>query len=192
MTTVEEEFVIGPKTIIINESKISMPKDKEDPNNLLNKLYLRSDFDKTLLFTLNKLIRKIEFYYTFVKNEILTEKDDINNYKFLLCLFCNNIPVSDINNIFKRDLNLLLKNGYIKNEFKLKCLYLIPNVGSYNLRNIQEDLNRKMEEKIKEIVQIQIQQIIDKYENDKKQDKLEHDYLLFKYNEAIEHFVKSK
>ena len=54
LTTIEEELVIGPKTIIITESKISMPKDKEDPNNLLNKVYRRSDLDKTLLFTLNK------------------------------------------------------------------------------------------------------------------------------------------
>ena len=56
-----------------------------------------------------------------------------------------------------------------------------------------------MEEKIKEIVQTQIQQekliqqVIEKYENDKKLyendkklNKLEHDYLLFKYNEAIQ------
>ena len=114
LTTIEEELVIGPKTIIITESKISMPKDKEDPNNLLNKVYRRSDLDKTLLFTLNKLIRKIEFYYTFVKNEFLTGKDNINDYKFLLCLFYNNIPVSDINDIVKRDLDLLIKNGYIK------------------------------------------------------------------------------
>ena len=191
LTTIEEELVIGPKTIIITESKISMPKDKEDPNNLLNKVYRRSDLDKTLLFTLNKLIRKIDFYYTFVKNEFLTEKDDINEYKFLLCLFYNNIPVSDINDIIKKDLNVLIKNGYIKNEFKLKFLYLIPCVGSYNLRIIQEDLNKKMEE-IKESVHTQIQQIIDKYENDKKQNKLEHDFLLFKYNEAKQQNIKNQ
>ena len=191
LTTIEEELVIGPKTIIINESKISMPKDMEEPDNILNKGYYIYELDNTLLFTINKLIRKIEFYYTFLKNEFLKEKDDINDYKFLLCLFINNIPSSDINNIIKKDLNLLIKNGYIKNEFKLKCLYLKTIIGSYNLRTIQEDLNNKMEE-IKEAVQIQIQQIINKYEKEKKQNNLERDYLLFKYNEARQQNIKNQ
>ena len=191
LTTIEEELVIGPKTIIINESKISMPKDIEEPNNLLNKEYYIYELDNTLLFTLNKLIRKIEFYYTFLKNEFLKEKDDINNYKFLLCLFINNIPSSDIKDIIKKDLNLLIQNGYIKNEFKLKCIYLKPIIGTYNLRNIQDELNNKMEE-IKVAIQIQMQQIINKYEKEKKQNNLERDYLLFKYNEARQQNIKNQ
>ena len=168
LTTIEEELVIGPKTIIITESKISMPKDKEDPNNLLNKVYRRSDLDKTLLFTLNKLIRKIDFYYTFVKNEFLTEKDDINEYKFLLCLFYNNIPVSNIDKIIEKEIKVLIENNYIQNEFKLKCLNLIPNIASYNIRNVHDEIN-EMNVSIKEIKEA-IDQI--KKSQDKEKNKM--------------------
>ena len=185
--SIDEDFDIDPKTIIINEAKISIPKDKEGSKDLLIKKYSKTLLDKTLLFTLNKLIRKVEYYSKFVENEFLSEKDKINNYKFLLCLFYNNIPISNIDTIVENELKLLIENGYIKNEFKLKCLYLIPNIGSYNLRNIQKEIktmHKELEEKIKAsqaLTETRIQQF------NKEITKLKSDYdlLKFKYNEVI-------
>lgn len=57
----------------------------------------------------------------------------------------NNNSVSNIDNIIEKEINLLIENGYIKNEFKLKCLYLIPNIASYNLKNVQEEINNLKE-----------------------------------------------
>ena len=139
----DEDLIIEPKTIIINESKLSIPK------NIINfsfeQKYEKNKLSNTLIFTLNKLIRKMHFYYEFVKNEILDEKK-IKDYKFLLCLIYDNVPVKDINTIVKDNLQLLNRNGYIKNEFKLKIIYIIPKIGSYNLNFTQKE-NKKMNKK---------------------------------------------
>ena len=71
----EEDFEIGPKTIIINETKISISKEQDESKDLLTKNYNRSLLDKTLLFSLNKLIRKIEYYSVLVKNEFKSNKN---------------------------------------------------------------------------------------------------------------------
>ena len=194
--SIDEDFDIDPKTIIINEAKISIPKDKEGSKDLLIKKYSKTLLDKTLLFTLNKLIRKVEYYSKFVENEFLSEKDKINNYKFLLCLFYNNIPISNIDTIIKNELKLLIDNGYIKNEFKLKCLYLIPNIGSYNLRTVQAEIKnlkeygetryKELEEKIKAsqaFTETRIQQLINTHNKEKAKMSSDYDLLLFKYNE---------
>ena len=201
--SIDEDFDIDPKTIIINEAKISIPKDKEGSKDLLIKKYSKTLLDKTLLFTLNKLIRKVEYYSKFVENEFLSEKDKINNYKFLLCLFYNNIPISNIDTIIKNELKLLIDNGYIKNEFKLKCLYLIPNIGSYNLRTVQAEIKnlkeysetryKELEEQIKAsqeqikasqaLMETRIQQLINTHNKEKAKMSSDYDLLLFKYNE---------
>ena len=144
LISIDEDLEIGPKTIIIIESKVSIPKDKPDFS--FEKIYSRSVLDKTLIFTLNKLIKKIKYYKEFIENEFLTDKKEIGNYKFLLCLIYNNIPILDIDKIVENDLNNLINSNFIENEFKLKILYLIPNLGSYNLMNLQEDINNLREE----------------------------------------------
>ena len=139
----DEDLIIEPKTIIINESKLSIPK------NIINfsfeQKYEKNKLSNTLIFTLNKLIRKMHFYYEFVKNEI-SDENKIKDYKFLLCLIYDSVPVKDINTIVKDNLKLLIGNGYIKNEFKLKIIYIIPNIGSYNL-NFSQKENKKMNKK---------------------------------------------
>ena len=137
LESIEEDLIIQPKTIIINESKLSIPKNII--NFSFNQKYEKNILSNTLIFTLNKLIRKIHFYYEFVKNEILENKETIKDYKFLLCLIYDNVPVKDIGIIAKKDLNELINKGYIKDEFKLKIIYIIPNIGSYNLNVTQND-----------------------------------------------------
>ena len=62
----------------------------------------------------------------------------------------NNIPVSNIDKIIEEEIKVLIENNYIQNEFKLKCLNLIPNIASYNIRNVHDEIN-EMNVSIKEI-----------------------------------------
>ncbi len=115
----------------------------------------------------------------------------------------NNNSVSNIDNIIEKEINLLIENGYIKNEFKLKCLYLIPNIASYNLKNVQEEINnlkennnslnkeieklktevdRKMKASLEEFKGI-VDQLISSHNKEKTKMMSDHDFLLFKYNE---------
>ena len=139
---IDEDFIIGPKTIVINESKLSIPKYIKGFS--FDKKYTKEDLSSTLLFILNKLIKKRVFYYEYVKNEFLKNSEDINNYNFLFCLIYDNIPVTNINKVVKKDLQTLLDCGYIKHIFKLKIVYLIPNSGSYNLNVYQKDIKTQI------------------------------------------------
>ena len=115
---IKEDLEIDPFTIIINESKLSIPKNINDFS--IDEKYDKSILDKTLIFTLNKLIRKKHYYYELVKNEFLKNSEDIKNYKFLFCLIYNNIPVKNIEKIVENDLKTLINDGYIKDKFKLR------------------------------------------------------------------------
>ncbi len=147
LNSTNENLNIEPKTIVINESKLSIPQDIS--NFTLNNKYDKNLLSKTLIFTLNKLIKKIHYYYELVQNEILI-KDEITKYKFLLCLIYNNLPINNIDEIIENDLKILIDNGYIKNEFKLKIIYLIPNLGSYNLHVIKKEI-KDLEKKNKDM-----------------------------------------
>ena len=56
LTSIDEELTIGPKTIFIIESKLSIPKNII--NFSFNEKYEKSILSNTLIFTLYKLIRK--------------------------------------------------------------------------------------------------------------------------------------
>ena len=84
-----------------------------------------------------------------MKNEILNNPEEIIGYKFLFCLIYNNIPIKNINEIIKNDLQTLIDKGYIKDEFKIKIIYVIPNLGTYNLNLIQTEVENN-KNKIKE------------------------------------------
>ena len=60
LTLADEKMEIAPKSIIIVESKLSIPKDKGiDIDNFEFYIeYKKSELDKTMIFTLNKLIKK--------------------------------------------------------------------------------------------------------------------------------------
>ena len=135
----DEALEIQPKSIIISESKLSIPKDIK--NFSFSSEYPKNELDATLLFTLNKLMKKINFYKQFVENEVIDESEKIGNYKFHLFLIYNNIPINDLEEIINTNLILLDKNKYIKNEFKLQIIYLIPNLGTYNINMLQKDFN---------------------------------------------------
>ena len=135
----DEALEIQPKSIIISESKLSIPKDIK--NFSFSSEYPKNELDGTLLFTLNKLMKKINFYKQFVENEVIDESEKIGNYKFHLFLIYNNIPINDLEEIINTNLILLDKNKYIKNEFKLQIIYLIPNLGTYNINMLQKDFN---------------------------------------------------
>ena len=133
-------------TIVINETKLSIPKNIK--KFCILKFYNKDDLTNTLIFTLYKLIKKIHYYDEFVTHEIL--KNNGEKYNFLLCLIYDNIPVQNIGDVAEKDLKDLSFYGYIKNEFKLKIIYLIPNFGTYNLNTYQKDIKIKMEEMQKE------------------------------------------
>ena len=135
----DEDLYITKKSIIITESKLSIPKQIEDFS--FDIQYFKKDLDKTLIFTLNKLIRKIDFYSQYAKYEILEEEEDIKNYSFQLFLLYNNIPIDDLEEIIKENLKLLIDNNYIKNEFILKIMYFGPNLGTYNINKMQKEFN---------------------------------------------------
>ena len=134
----QEELSIHEKSIIIIESKLSIPKEIKDFS--FTKEYSRNDLDRTLLFTLNKLIKKISFYSEYVKYEKLGESEKIDNYTFQLFLIYNNIPINDLETKIKESLDILIKEKFIKKTFILNILYLIPNLGSYNINSIKNEL----------------------------------------------------
>ena len=134
------ELEISPKSIIICECKSSIPKDLL--NFAFNNDYSRNQIENTLLFTLNKLVKKIPFYYEYIKNEVLTEEEDINSYRFELFLIYNNVPVEDIDEIIKNDLEKLIENKYINIEFIFHIIYLMPNLGIYNINKIEKALEK--------------------------------------------------
>lgn len=115
LRSIEENLEIEPKTIIINESKLSIPKIIK--NYFFNTKYSKESLARALIFILYKLIRKIDYYSKLVEKEILKDSKDIKNYKFLLCLIFNNIPFEDIDEIVENDLKILIENGYIKHTF---------------------------------------------------------------------------
>ena len=71
LTLADEKMEIAPKSIIIVESKLSIPKDKGiDIDNF--KFYIeyeKSELDKTMIFTLNKLIKKKKFILNLFKKK---------------------------------------------------------------------------------------------------------------------------
>ena len=148
VNSIDEGLEIGPKTIILNESKLSIPKNIDKFS--FEEAYDKNKLSNTLIFTLNKFIQKKHYYYEFVKNEILNNPQEIIDYKFLFCLIYNNIPIKNINEIIKNDLQTLIDKGYIKDEFKIKIIYVIPNLGTYNLNLIQTEVENN-KNKIKEL-----------------------------------------
>ena len=119
-----------------------------------------------------------------MKNELKSNKNEINDYKFLLCLFYNNIPVSNIDKIIEKEIKVLIENNYIQNEFKLKCLNLIPNIASYNIRNVHDEIN-EMKVSIEETKEA-IDQIKKSHNKEKNKMMSDYDLLFFKYNEFKE------
>ena len=133
-----ETLKIENKTIVISESKVSIPNNIE--NFSFKKQYTVNDLENSLLLTIYKLIKKINFYKEYVKNEILENNEKINDYKFHLFLIYNNTPVSDLEQYIEVILEDLISHDFIKQEFKLQILYLIPSLGSYNINTIQREM----------------------------------------------------
>ena len=71
LTLADEKMEIAPKSIIIVESKLSIPKDKGiDIDNFEFYIeYKKSELDKTMIFTLNKLIKKKKFILNLFKKK---------------------------------------------------------------------------------------------------------------------------
>ena len=148
LKSIEEDFEIASKTIIINESKLSIPKNIEKFD--IDEEYDKNLLSNTLIFTLNKLIKKKHYYKELVEKEFLKNSKDIEKYKFLFCLIYNNIPIENIEDIAENDLQVLINEKYIEDIFKLKIIYLIPNLGTYNLKSFQNDINIKLDNKEKQ------------------------------------------
>ena len=115
------EFKIHANTIILGEVKQSVPekvldikKEEEiDPKNI----------QRTLFFVLFKLIKKIDYYYDLVKNEIFDGNEKIKNYKFQLFLIYNNNPNYKMNTFIKFCLDNFISYNYIKNECIFQIIY---------------------------------------------------------------------
>ena len=42
------------------------------------------------------------------------------------------MPIRDVDSIIEKDLKLLINQGYIEDKIKMKVIYLMPNIGSFN------------------------------------------------------------
>ena len=51
-----------------------------------------------------------------------------------------------MDSIIEKDLKKLIDNGFIADKFKLKVIYLMPNIGSFNLSIIKKDIKNLQEE----------------------------------------------
>ena len=92
------------------------------------------------------MIKKKQIYSEFVEKEILKPNDNIKNYKFEFFLIYDNMPIRDVDSIIEKDLTLLINKGYIEDKIKMKVIYLMPNIGSFNLNLIKKDIKKLQEE----------------------------------------------
>ena len=51
-----------------------------------------------------------------------------------------------MDSIIEKDLKKLIDNGFIADKFKLKVIYLMPNIGLFNLSIIKKDIKNLQEE----------------------------------------------
>lgn len=116
-----------------------MPKDIKNFS-ILEK-FEKNKLAGTLIFTLFKLIQKIEIYKQYIKNEILNENENINDYKFKLILIFDANLIKDISEFIKKDLEILIQADKIKSEFKLQIIYFPPTLSSYNVFRLQKNLD---------------------------------------------------
>ena len=139
INNLEENIKPEPKTIILTETKFKMPKDIKNFS-ILEK-FEKNKLAGTLIFTLFKLIQKIEIYKKYIKNEILNENENINDYKFKLILIYDVNLIKDISEFIKKDLEILIQADKIKSEFKLQIIYFPPTLSSYNVFRLQKNLD---------------------------------------------------
>ena len=139
INNLEENIKPEPKTIILTETKFKMPKDIKNFS-ILEK-FEKNKLAGTLIFTLFKLIQKIEIYKQYIKNEILNENENINDYKFKLILIYDANLIKDISEFIKKDLEILIQADKIKSEFKLQIIYFPPTLSSYNVFRLQKNLD---------------------------------------------------
>ena len=127
----KKEFKVYANSIILAEIKNSILEKvlNIDDNDLINK----KDIQRSLYFVIFKLIKKIEYYYEFVKYEYLTNSKQINSYKFQLFLIYDNKPITQMNEHIRTCLNNIIKKNHIKYEFFFQMVYSIPAISNFNI-----------------------------------------------------------
>lgn len=114
-TIIQDEFKVYAHSIVLAEVKNSVPEKllNIDDNDLLNK----KDIQRSLYFVLYKLVKKIDYYYDFIKYEYLDNSQEIDKYVFQLFLVYDNKPISQMNNYIKACFDNFIKKDFIKYNF---------------------------------------------------------------------------
>ena len=148
------EFKVFSHSIVLSEILNFIP-DKVlniDDNDLINKI----DIEKSLYFVLYKFIKKLEYYYDYIKYEYLNDKEKINEYIFqLFLIFNNDNDRYNINNNKMNDYILicfdnLIKKNLIKYEFIFQIVYSISVIDDFNMYSLSNKIE-KLKDKIEKL-----------------------------------------
>ena len=119
----EKGFTIKGKSIILIESKLTIPKNIKKFNML--KKYKREELYSSLIFTIYKMIKKIKFYESYLNN------NSENKYHYYLILFYNSNQIDDINDYVKKCLNLLKRKECIEKDdssYSIKVVFTVSQI----------------------------------------------------------------
>ena len=141
------DLTIKECSLIISETKLSVPEAIFDIND--NEKIDKINFQKSLYFILFKLILKIDYYSELLKNEFLSENTSIKNNQLFLVF--NHRPIINFENDLQTTLGNLIKNKKIQVPFYLQAIYISPNIETYNLKMIKDNLEKTIEEQKEEM-----------------------------------------
>ena len=139
-TIIQDEFKVYAHSIVLAEVKNSVPEKllNIDDNDLLNK----KDIQRSLYFVLYKLVKKIDYYYDFIKYEYLNNSQEIDKYVFQLFLVYDNKPISQMNNYIKTCFDNFIKKDFIKYNFIFQIIYSVPAISCMNMHKLNERINQ--------------------------------------------------
>ena len=151
----KNQLVIYPNSIIICESKLSIPNKIDCP---FEELYDKNTFEKSLIFVIAKMIKKIKYYIEFVRQVYYDGNEKMPNFGIQLFLIYNNNPIENLEKEITNNLNKLIEKNYVNYGFELKIIYLSPTIGTFNMKRAFEEITslkekmQKQEEDNKNLV----------------------------------------
>ena len=142
----KEDFIISPYSVLLIEDKISATK-YIDLALLKENCLTKEEINSSLIFTVYKLIKKINFYQNYLEKKMKIEDKYFKEYHFHLILSYNNKHISRIEKDFIKCFKFLKNNGYlnnIKDNFDIRFIYTLPSI-SFNKSTTVNDLKKEIE-----------------------------------------------
>ena len=133
----KNKLVIYPHSIIICESKLSIPNKIDSP---FQKAYDKNTFEKSLIFVIAKMIKKINYYIEYVRQVCYNSVEKMPEFGIQLFLIYNKNPIENLEKEINHNLNLLIENKFVNYEFELKIIYLSPTIGTYNVKRAFDEI----------------------------------------------------